>query len=84
MHLFTLMNLFSNVSVYAFIYRHISGGLGRGPVQFGPAWAGFLLTHQGPEAHFGPNLAFKIGLGLKSEAHWVKMGRKICYTQFEL
>ena len=39
----------------------ISGGLGRGPAHFGPAWAGFLTAHQGPEAHFGPNLALKIG-----------------------
>ena len=38
-----------------------SGGLGRGPAHFGPAWAGFLPAHQGPEAHFGPNLALKIG-----------------------
>ena len=38
-----------------------SGGLGRGPAHFGPAWAGFLTAHQGPEAHFGPNLALKIG-----------------------
>ena len=40
---------------------HTSGGLGRGPAHFGPAWAGFLPAHQGPEAHFGPNLALKIG-----------------------
>ena len=33
-----------------------SGGLGRGPAHFGPAWAGFLTAHQGPVAHFGPNL----------------------------
>ena len=39
----------------------ISGGLGHGPAHFGPAWAGFLLAHQGPEAHFGPNLALKNG-----------------------
>ena len=62
-----------------------SGGLGRGPAHFGPAWAGFLPAHQGPEAHFGPNLALKIGPARPGpkiwgpSAHWAKMGRKICY-----
>ena len=37
------------------IWPSNSGGLGHGLAHFGPAWAGFLPAHQ------GPNLALKIG-----------------------
>ena len=58
------MNLVSQQNITRYQQKlpiQTSGGLGRGPAHFGPAWAGFLPAHQGPEAHFGPNLALKIG-----------------------
>ena len=42
-------------------FLFVRGGLGRGPAHFGPAWTGFLTTHQGPVDHFGPNLAHDNG-----------------------